>query len=35
MIVSSIMIVPSKSACSSYNPLPRAAGEIQYEAEAE
>ena len=34
MIVSSIVIVPSESACSSYNPLPRAAGKIQYEAEA-
>ena len=33
MIVSSIVIVPSKSACSSYNPLPRAAGKRQYEAE--
>ena len=34
MIVSSIVIVPSKSACGSYNPLPRAAGEMQYEAGA-
>ena len=34
MIVSSIVIVPSQSACSSYNPLPRAAGKIQYKAEA-
>ena len=33
MIVSSIVIVPSQSACSSYNPLPRAAGKIQYKAE--